>query len=93
MARAQHVCSLCLSVLCLLLCVCSPLPLLPHPPSPPSLAAPPPDADIEAILQKGERETKDLNDKMNKFTDNARQFTMDGGVSLYDYKEEVRGGG
>lgn len=29
---------------------------------------------------------------MNKFTDNARQFTMDGGVSLYDYKEEVRGG-
>lgn len=46
------------------------------------------DADIEAILQKGERDTADLNDKMNKFTDNAKQFTMDGGISLYDYKEE-----
>ena len=51
----------------------------------------PADADIEAILQKGERDTADLNDKMNKFTDNAKQFTMDGGISLYDYKDEVGG--
>jgi hypothetical protein len=49
------------------------------------------DADIEAILQKGERETADLNDKMNKFTESAKQFTMDGGLSLYDFKEDVSG--
>lgn len=48
------------------------------------------DADIEALIQKGERDTEALNDKMNKFTENARAFTMDGGVSLYDYKDEVR---
>lgn len=30
---------------------------------------------------------------MNKFTESARQFTMDGGVSLYDFKDEVGGGG
>jgi hypothetical protein len=29
---------------------------------------------------------------MNKFTESARQFTMDGGVSLYDFKDEVGGG-
>eukprot|EP00775_Hariotina_reticulata_P010968 gene10968-11123_t len=46
------------------------------------------DADIEAILQKGERDTRDLNDKMNKFTENAKQFTMDGGLSIYDFKDE-----
>eukprot|EP00878_Enallax_costatus_P003452 GHUV01003663.1.p1 GENE.GHUV01003663.1~~GHUV01003663.1.p1 ORF type:complete len:1042 (+),score=456.73 GHUV01003663.1:458-3583(+) len=46
------------------------------------------DADIEALIQKGERDTEALNDKMNKFTENARAFTMDGGVSLYDYKDE-----
>ncbi|WIA10295.1 hypothetical protein OEZ86_000436 [Tetradesmus obliquus] len=46
------------------------------------------DADIEAILTKGERDTRDLNDKMNKFTENAKQFTMDGGLSLYDFKDE-----
>jgi hypothetical protein len=48
------------------------------------------DADIEAILTKGERETADLNDKMNKFTESAKQFTMDGGLSMYDFKDEVR---
>jgi phosphoribosylaminoimidazole-succinocarboxamide synthase len=48
------------------------------------------DADIEAILQKGERDTRDLNDKMNKFTEDAKQFTMDGGLSIYDFKDEVR---
>eukprot|EP00879_Flechtneria_rotunda_P001459 GHRR01001613.1.p1 GENE.GHRR01001613.1~~GHRR01001613.1.p1 ORF type:complete len:1090 (+),score=452.35 GHRR01001613.1:198-3467(+) len=46
------------------------------------------DADIEAILQKGERDTKDLNEKMNKFTESAKQFTMDGGISIYDYKDD-----
>jgi phosphoribosylaminoimidazole-succinocarboxamide synthase len=48
-----------------------------------------PDADIEAILTKGERDTKDLNEKMNKFSENAKAFTMDGGLSLYDFKDEV----
>ncbi len=28
---------------------------------------------------------------MQQFTDNAKQFTMDGGMSLYDYKDEVCG--
>jgi hypothetical protein len=30
---------------------------------------------------------------MNKFTESAKQFTMDGGLSLYDFKEEVGGPG
>jgi SWI/SNF-related matrix-associated actin-dependent regulator of chromatin subfamily A member 5 len=52
-------------------------------------------ADIDAILTKGERDTKALNDKMQQFTDNARKFTMDGGIeNVYEYKddeeEEVR---
>jgi hypothetical protein len=29
---------------------------------------------------------------MNKFTENAKQFTMDGGLSLYDFKDEVCAG-
>lgn len=48
------------------------------------------DADIEAIITKGERETAALNNKMQQFTDNARKFTMDGGMTVYDYKDEVR---
>lgn len=67
------------------ICLCPPPP--PQPPSTPKHTS---DADIEAILQKGERDTADLNDKMNKFTESAKQFTMDGGLSLYDFKEEVR---
>ena len=42
---------------------------------------------MDDILKKGEDETKQLNDKLNSFTDNARKFTLDGGI-LSDYKEE-----
>jgi SWI/SNF-related matrix-associated actin-dependent regulator of chromatin subfamily A member 5 len=53
--------------------------------------------DIEAILTKGEKDTKALNEKMQQFTDNAMKFTMDGGIeNVYDFKdeeEEVGGGG
>lgn len=34
-------------------------------------------------------ETKELNEKMKEFTENAVKFTLDGGISsLYDYKEQ-----
>ena len=46
------------------------------------------EADIDSIIQKGEKDTKELNDKMQQFTENAVKFTLDGGFSLYDYKEE-----
>lgn len=46
------------------------------------------DADIDAILQKGERDTKELNDKMQQFTEKAMNFTIDGGLTVYDYKDE-----
>mmetsp|Transcript_40687 Transcript_40687/g.90456 ORF Transcript_40687/g.90456 Transcript_40687/m.90456 type:complete len:1088 (-) Transcript_40687:511-3774(-) len=45
------------------------------------------DADIEAIIQKGEKDTKALNDKMQQFTDNAMAFTLDGGM-VYDFKDD-----
>ncbi|KAG2445911.1 hypothetical protein HXX76_000514 [Chlamydomonas incerta] len=44
------------------------------------------DADIDAIIKKGERDTADLNQKMQQFTDNAMKFTMDGGM-VYDFKD------
>jgi hypothetical protein len=43
--------------------------------------------DVEAIIAKGVRDTQALNDKMQQFTDNARQFTMDGGI-IEEFKEE-----
>eukprot|EP00955_Chlamydomonas_euryale_P069313 360403-Chlamydomonas_euryale.AAC.2 len=43
------------------------------------------DADIDAIITKGERDTAALNNKMAEFTDNAMKFTMDGGMA-YDFK-------
>ena len=46
------------------------------------------DADIEAIIKKGEKDTAALNSKMQQFTDSAKQFTMDGGITVYDFKEE-----
>ncbi|EFJ50690.1 hypothetical protein VOLCADRAFT_80059 [Volvox carteri f. nagariensis] len=49
------------------------------------------DADIDAIIKKGERDTADLNQKMQQFTENAMKFTMDGGIA-YDYKDEDEGG-
>ncbi|GAX78211.1 hypothetical protein CEUSTIGMA_g5653.t1 [Chlamydomonas eustigma] len=45
------------------------------------------DADVEAIIAKGVRDTQALNDKMQQFTDNARQFTMDGGI-IEEFKDE-----
>lgn len=42
--------------------------------------------DVDAILAKGERETKELNDKMKQFEEDAIKFTLDGGLSAYDYK-------
>ena len=51
------------------------------------------DADIEAIITKGEKDTAALNSKIQEFTEAARQFTLDGGMSLYDYKEEKEDAG
>jgi SWI/SNF-related matrix-associated actin-dependent regulator of chromatin subfamily A member 5 len=44
--------------------------------------------DIDALIAKGESATRELNDKLTSFTDNARKFTMDGGLSIYDFEEE-----
>lgn len=38
------------------------------------------DADIDAIIAKGEKETADLNNKLQEYTENAMKFTMDGGT-------------
>ena len=46
------------------------------------------DADIEAIISKGEEATKDLNDKLQAFSESAIKFTLDGGMSVYDYQDE-----
>ncbi|CAK0743308.1 hypothetical protein CVIRNUC_001460 [Coccomyxa viridis] len=45
------------------------------------------DEDIDAIIQKGQRATEELNLKMKQYTDNAMKFTMDGGIA-YEYKDE-----
>ena len=44
------------------------------------------DEDIDAIIQKGLRDTEELNNKLKEFTDNAMKFTMDGGFA-YDYQD------
>lgn len=46
------------------------------------------DEDIEAIMKRGERETMELNSKLQQFTDNARKFTLDGGMNIYEFKED-----
>jgi SWI/SNF-related matrix-associated actin-dependent regulator of chromatin subfamily A member 5 len=46
------------------------------------------DADIDAIIAKGEASTKELNDKLQDFTNDAMKFTMDGGISAYDFEGE-----
>ncbi|CAD7698507.1 unnamed protein product [Ostreobium quekettii] len=46
------------------------------------------EADIDAIIAKGEKDTKELNEKMSEFTENAMKFTLDGGLSVYDYKTQ-----
>ncbi len=40
------------------------------------------------IALQGERETNELNNKLAQFSENAMKFTMDGGLSAYDYKAE-----
>ena len=37
--------------------------------------------DVDALIAKGEAATKELNDKLQNFSDNAMKFTMDGGIS------------
>ena len=59
---------------------------------------PPLRADIDAIVARGEEDTRKLNEKMVDFTEKASKFTLDGGISLYDFKDEdeehlVGGGG
>ena len=39
-------------------------------------------------MLQGERETNELNNKLAQFSENAMKFTMDGGLSAYDYKAE-----
>ena len=39
------------------------------------------DADIDAIIAKGEQETAELNNKLQEYTEHAMKFTMDGGAS------------
>ena len=38
------------------------------------------DADIDAIIAKGQRETDELNNKLKEYSENAMKFTMDGGA-------------
>ncbi len=45
------------------------------------------DEDIDAIIQKGQRATEELNEKMKQYSENAMAFTMDGGIA-YEYKDE-----
>lgn len=37
---------------------------------------------------QGEQATTELNNKLAQFSENAMKFTMDGGLSAYDYKAE-----
>ena len=46
------------------------------------------DEDIEAIIAKGEAATKELTNKMEAFAEKAFKFSMDGGVSVYDFQEK-----
>jgi len=54
------------------------------------------EADIDAIIAKGEKATAELNAKMQQFAEGAVKFQLDGGLSLYEYKDEkaeAAGGG
>lgn len=44
--------------------------------------------NLPNCLLQGERETNELNNKLAEFSENAMKFTMDGGLSAYDYKNE-----
>ena len=42
--------------------------------------------DVDSIIAKGEEATRSLTEKMQSFSNNALQFTLDG--NLYDYVDE-----
>lgn len=46
------------------------------------------DEDVDAIMARGEEETKALNSKMQGFTEKAIQFSMGAEQSLYDFEDE-----
>ena len=46
------------------------------------------DEDVDAIMARGEEETKALNSKMQGFTEKAIQFSMGAENSLYDFEDE-----
>ncbi|KAL4447228.1 hypothetical protein ABPG77_007261 [Micractinium sp. CCAP 211/92] len=46
--------------------------------------------DVDALIAKGEAATKELNDKLQNFTNDAMRFTMDGGISAYEFEEEKK---
>ena len=45
------------------------------------------DADVEAIIAKGEETTKELNTKLAAYTEKAMAFSLDGAQSLYEYED------
>ncbi|KAL4858477.1 ISWI chromatin-remodeling complex ATPase [Chlorella vulgaris] len=47
--------------------------------------------DVDALIAKGEAATKELNDKLTNFSNDAMRFTMDGGISAYEFEEEKVG--
>ena len=48
----------------------------------------PPTQHISFPDLQGEQATTELNNKLAQFSENAMKFTMDGGLSAYDYKAE-----
>jgi SWI/SNF-related matrix-associated actin-dependent regulator of chromatin subfamily A member 5 len=46
--------------------------------------------DIDDIIKKGETSTAELNGKLQNFTENAMKFTMDGGMSVYEFEEKEK---
>ena len=46
------------------------------------------DEDVDAIMARGEEETKALNSKMQGFTEKAIQFSMGAENSLYEFEDE-----
>jgi hypothetical protein len=45
--------------------------------------------DIDMIIQKGERSTAELNQKLQNFSENAMKFTMDGGIAnVYEFEDD-----
>ncbi|EFN58004.1 hypothetical protein CHLNCDRAFT_34395 [Chlorella variabilis] len=49
------------------------------------------DEDVDALIAKGEAATKELNDKLQNFSNDAMKFTMDGGISAYEFAEDKEG--